>query len=138
MLSFAHPSGLNVATHILSKQMTQHMMASAVGTIVIVQEYDRIDPTALKQLMVNELTKDDVKLGAELTQSEATKTLRGGIKLNGLHGTLKSRTELKTFDVFSYGKDGRGVILVSFIDEEYRQADNAFVDKFWQTLVLKF
>jgi hypothetical protein len=138
MVTFDHPSGINVATQMLSKRITQRIMASAVGTVVIIQEYDAIEPTTLNQTMMNELTKNDLKLGAELTQSEAKKTLRGGMILNGLRGILKSRTAIKTIEVFSYGKDGRGVMLISQLNDDNKANDQAFVDQFWRTLALKF
>jgi hypothetical protein len=138
MVSFDHPSGINVATQMLSKRTTQRSMASAVGTVVVIQEYDSMEPTTLNQMMMNELTKNDVKLGAELTQSEAKKTLRGGMVLSGLHGILKSRTAVKTIEVFSYGNDGRGVMLISQLNDDNKANDQAFVDQFWRTLALKF
>ncbi len=114
------------------------MMASAIGTVVIIQEYETIDPTSLKQLMMNELTKGDVKAGAELTQSETGRNLPSGTKLSGLKGVLKSRKEIKTVEVFSYGTDGRGVLLMSMIADENKGTDQAVLDKFWDTLALKF
>jgi hypothetical protein len=138
MVSFDHPSGINVTTQMLSKRLTQRMMASAVGTVVLIQEYDTMDPTTLNQTMMNELTKNDVKLGAELSQFDAKKTLRGGVVVSGLHGVLKSRTAVRTFEVFSYGKDGRGVMLISQLNDDHKATDQAFVDQFWRTLALKF
>ncbi len=138
MLAFDHPGSLAVATHRLNEAITQHMMASAIGTVVIIQEYETIDPTSLKQLMMNELTKGDVKAGAELTQSETGRNLPSGTKLSGLKGVLKSRKEIKTVEVFSYGTDGRGVLLMSMIADENKGTDQAVLDKFWDTLALKF
>jgi hypothetical protein len=138
MLSFDHPSGLTVATQKLSNNITQHLLASAVGTVIIVQEYEGLDPTMLKQFMMNELIKDDVKIGSAFRQSDTAKTLASGIKLSGIEGVLKSRTELKTVNVLSYGKDGQGVILVTVITDDRKATDQAFLDQFWNTLALKF
>jgi hypothetical protein len=138
MLSFDYPSGLTVATQKLSENVTQHVLASAVGTVVIVQEYIGVDPTELKQFMINELTKDDVQIGSALTQSELTKTLNSGLRLQGIEGVLKSNIEVKTFDVLSYGKNRQGVLLVTIITDDRRPTDQAFIDKFWSTLILKF
>jgi hypothetical protein len=138
LLSFEHPTGLAVGTQEISKKLTQHLIATAVGSVIIVQEYESIDPTLLKQLMLNELTKDDVKVGATLTQSETSKTLSSGIKLLGLRGVLKSRAKVKTVEIFTYAKDDHGVLLVNAIEDDRSATDQPFIDKFWETLEFKF
>jgi hypothetical protein len=138
MLSFQHPGSLTVATQKLSKNITQHMAASALGTAIIVQEYDGIDPTTLVPLMVQELTKDDVKIGGELTDEPAERTLRSGLTLNGRRATMKLRKDLKTVEVFAYGQDSRGVLLVTIITDDNQQTDGELVARFWSTLGIRF
>jgi hypothetical protein len=138
MLSFQHPGGLTVATQKLSKNITQHMAASALGTVIIVQEYEAIDPTTLIPLMVKELTKDDVKIGGELTEEPAARTLKSGLTLNGRRAPMKLRKELKTFEVFAHGEDSRGVLLVTIITDDNQQTDGELVARFWDTLGIRF
>ena len=138
MLAFDHPSKLSVATHKLSGSIVQRMMASAIGTVIIIQEYSTLDPSSLKQLMMDELTKTDVKAGAEFAQSNVTKKLVSGAELSGLKGRLKFRKETKTIEVFSYAADGQGILLMTMISDDHRDTDQSIVDMFWDTLTLKF
>jgi hypothetical protein len=138
MVSFQHPGGLTVATQKLSKNITQHMAASALGTAILVQEYDGIDPTTLIPLMVQELTKDDVKIGGELTDEPAERTLKSGLILKGRRATLKFRKDLKIFEVFAYGQDSRGVLLVTIITDDNQQTDGQLIARFWNTLRIGF
>ena len=66
--SFVHPSGISVTKTDLGENITQYLMASALGTIVVVQEYGKMNPVSLNQLMLQEMTKESVQAGAELTQ----------------------------------------------------------------------
>lgn len=138
MLSFDYPSNLTVATQKLSDNITQHLLATAVGTMIIVQEYSGVDPTTLREFMMGELTREDVQIGAELVQSETVRTLNSGMTLKGLEAVVKSGVEVKTVDVLTFGRDRQGVVLVTIILDERRPTDQAFIDKFWSTLVLKF
>lgn len=138
MVSFQYPGGLTVATQKLSKNITQHMSASALGTAILVQEYDGIDPSTLIPLMVKELTKDDVKIGAELTDEAAERTLKSGLTLNGRRATVKLRKDLKTFEVFAYGQDSQGVLLVTIITDDNQQTDGELIARFWNTLAIRF
>jgi hypothetical protein len=138
MLAFQHPGSLTVATQKLSKNITQNMAASALGTAIIVQEYDGIDPTTLIPLMVQQLTKDDVKIGGELTDEPAERTLRSGLTLNGRRATMKRRTDQKTVEVFAYGRDNRGVLLVTIMTDDNQQTDGELVARFWNTLGIRF
>jgi hypothetical protein len=138
MVSFQYPGSLTVATQKLSKNITQHMSASALGTAILVQEYEGIDPSTLIPLMVKELTKDDVKIGAELTDEPAERTLKSGLTLNGRRATLKLRRDVKTFEVFAYGQDSQGVLLVTIITDDNQQTDGELIARFWNTLAIRF
>lgn len=42
----------------LGENITQYLMASALGTIVVVQEYGKMNPVSLNQLMLQEMTRN--------------------------------------------------------------------------------
>ncbi len=65
--SFVHPSGISVTKTDLGSGIMQYLMASALGTIVVVQEYGKMNPVSLDQLMLQQMTKESVQAGAELT-----------------------------------------------------------------------
>ena len=109
----------------------------ALGTIVIVQEYDALNPVSLNQLMLQEMTKVSVQAGAKLMQQPATRKLSDGTELTGLRATVKTRTDSTVYEVFSYGGDDRGVMFVTRIADENVKAEGPLIDKFWETLRLK-
>ncbi len=138
LLSFQYPSSLSVATQRIDDGITQHLVASALGTVVIVQVYEKLDPTLLIDLMLKQITQKDVTAGAELTRSSADKTLKSGLRLKGLRGITRSRLQSRTIEVYAYGREERGVLLVTIIPDENKGSDQTLIDSFWNTLTLKF
>jgi hypothetical protein len=137
IFSFVHPTSVAVAKTDLGDSVVQHLMASATGTLVIVQEYGSMNPVALNQLMLQELTKESVQAGGELAQEETTRTLADGKVVTGLKATVTSRTEKASYEVLGFGTTDQGVILITRIDDEYRASEESLLSKFWETLKIK-
>lgn len=133
-VAFVHPGDLSVASTVVGKGITQHLAASALGTVLIVQDYTTINPDGLAQIMVNELTETDVAAGGKLGVSPATRTLSDGKTLKGLAGSVSLKDGIKHFEVETYGKDGRGFVAISMIADDNRAAEQKNVDRFWETL----
>lgn len=135
--SFVHPTNVAIAKSELDTDISQYLAATALGTIVIVQEYSSMNPVKLNDLMLQELTKESVQAGGELTQEAATRKLADGKELAGLKATVKSRTDESLYEVFSFGADDQGLVLVTRIDRENVPVEGALIDKFWESLTIK-
>ncbi|WP_054310533.1 hypothetical protein [Mesorhizobium sp. 1M-11] len=135
--SFVHPSGVTVTKTNLSKGLDQHLMASAVGSMVIVQEYSDMNPVMLNQLMLQEITKESVRAGGKLTQKAGSRKLADGKVLNGLSATVKTRIDRVAYEVMSYGTTDQGVIVITSLDDDNAEADQPMIDRFWQSLKLR-
>ncbi|QPC91315.1 hypothetical protein [Mesorhizobium sp. INR15] len=135
--SFVHPSDISVTKTALGDHITQYLMASALGTIVVVQEYGKMNPVSLNQLMLQEMTKESVQAGAKLTQEPTTRKLADGKEMSGLRATVKSRTDSADFEVVSYGTTDQGIILVTRLDRENAPAEASLIDRFWESLKIK-
>lgn len=135
--SFVHPSDVPVGKTDLDEHITQYLMASALGTIVILQEYSTMNPVSLNQLMLQEMTKDSVQAGATLTQEPTTRKLADGREMTGIRGTVKTRTDSADYEVLSFGAADRGVIVVTRLGAENAKAEGPLIDRFWQSLQIK-
>ena len=134
--SFVHASDTSIAKTALSFG-TQYLMGSALGNYVIVQEYSSIDPTSLNALMLHQVTNDLVKAGGKLTEATANRKLADGMELTGLAGTVKSRSGSDSFEVFSCGRDERGVVVVTHLGDQNVEVERKMIDEFWKTLRIK-
>lgn len=135
--SFVHPSGVTVTKTNLSKGIDQHLMASAVGSMVIVQEYSDMNPVTLNQLMLQEITKESVQAGGKLSQKAGSRKLADGKVLSGLTATVKTRADRVTYEVMSYGTADQGVVVITSLDDDNAKDDRPMIDKFWQSLKLR-
>ena len=135
--SFVHPSDVAVTRSDLGDGVIQHLEATALGTIVIVQEYANLDPTSLNQLMLEEMTRDGVAAGAEVTQQPAARQTPGGKALSGLTATETGTSDVAEYEIVSYGASGAGVLVVTRIDRENLEADGPMLAKFWESFEIK-
>ena len=135
--SFIHPSDVSVSESDIGDGITQHLMATARGTIVIVQEYTSVDPSSLTQFMLQEMTKEAVAAGAQVTQQPATRKTPSGKTLSGLKAVEAGRTDTADYEVLTYGNSGAGLLVVTRLDREFAATDRAMLAKFWETFDLK-
>lgn len=133
--SFVHPSSIGLSRTDLGDGIIQHLMATAVGTIVIVQTYASSDPSSLKEFMLNELTRDGLAAGAKVERGEASR-LVGGVKLTGIKATETLNGDVADYEVFASGDGKKGILLVTRIDPENAKQDGHLIAQFWDTLKL--
>jgi hypothetical protein len=135
--SFVHPSGISVTKTDLGENITQYLMASALGTIVVVQEYGKMNPVSLNQLMLQEMTRETVQAGAELTQQPTTRKLADGKELTGLSAEVKMRTDTAHFEIVGFGLADQGLLFITRVAGEDAATEQPLIDKFWDSLKLK-
>ncbi|CAN7573205.1 hypothetical protein [Mesorhizobium sp. LjNodule214] len=135
--SFVHPSNISITKSDLSDSITQYLMASALGTIVLVQEYDKMNPVSLNQLMLQEMTKESVQAGGTLTQEPTTRKLADGKELTGIKATVKTRTDGADFEIVGFGLADQGLLFITRIGDQDVATEKPLIDKFWENLKVK-
>src|SRR5919197_2142971 len=131
MFSFVHPTNVAVTKTELDPHIHQYLMASALGTLIIIQEYGTMNPTSLDNLMLQELTKETVAAGGELTQQPGSRTLPDGKQLTGLTAKVKTNADTTDFEILGYGTSDQGVLVVTRVDESNAAKEGGMIDKFW-------
>ena len=137
MFSFVHPTSVAVSKTELDPHIHQYLMASALGTLIIIQEYGSMNPTSLDNLMLQELTKETVAAGGELTQQPGSRTLPDGKQLTGLTAKVKTKADTTDFEILGYGTSDQGVLVVTRVDESNAAKEGGMIEKFWESLQLK-
>ncbi|WP_192183822.1 hypothetical protein [Mesorhizobium amorphae] len=135
--SFVHPSNISITKSDLSDSITQYLMASALGTIVLVQEYDQMNPVSLNQLMLHEMTRESVQAGGTLTQEPTTRKLADGKELTGVKATVKTRTDSADFEIVGFGLADQGLLFITRIGDQDVATEKPLIDKFWENLKVK-
>jgi hypothetical protein len=136
-VSFEHPGALNVATSEISKTITQHLMASALGSLVIVQTYADLDATQLVDLMTGKMTESDVAGGATIDTKPLSRTLGDGRVIKGTRSILKSVGGEAIVEVMAIKQGQGGRMMITRIDPGVAPDEGTIIERFWQTLVLQ-
>jgi hypothetical protein len=136
-VSFQYPSQFNVATSEIDSGIYQHLMATALGTLVLVQTYPDMDATKLVDLMTGKMTDDDVASGSTRETTPHTRTLADGTELTGTRSTLKRVNDDEVVEVLGARKGRGGVMLITRIDKNTAPGEGAIIEQFWSTLKLQ-
>lgn len=134
--SFMHPGATGVSRSDLGAGVVQHMMATAVGSLVIIQTYEDIDPTNLTSFMLKEMTKDQLAAGAKLEQAPSARNVDGN-ELSGLKATETLGGNVVRYEILAHSNDDSGLMIITRIDPENLEEDGPKIAKFWETLKLK-
>jgi hypothetical protein len=136
-LSFQFPGNLSVAESQIDTDVRQFLVASATGTVLIVQQYDTINPSSLATLMMNQLTKESVAAGAKHERRDDELTLSDGTSMKGLFGTLVAPGDDYEIRVLTADIGRGGYIAISQWDKSSSPEDLAMVEMFWSSLKVK-
>ena len=132
--SFDHPSIFSPSRTDLSNGIHQTMMASPLGTLVMVQEYTTMDPSGLVDMMLNELTKEEAQYGYKITKRLAAKTLTDGTKLAGKMAISAYKGTEYIRQVLCYQARDAGLLIVTQFEKANSLEERQIIDVFWSTL----
>ena len=139
-VTFQHGKDVSVTSSDIEAGLKQHMMATNTGTLVLVQEYGDLDPRSLAELMLTQISKDDVK-GGKLSQLPGKRKLASGLSLDGLTASIAikkgKRHYTARYEVMTAGTSDHGIVAVTRIDDDLTSKDQQILDRFWETLTVK-
>ncbi len=134
--SFQHKSKYSPSKTDLGDGIYQTAMVTPLGTAVMIQEYDSLDPTGLVDFMVNEVTKEEKDYGYVVKSSPDSLTLSDGTKLSGKVVVSKySGSHIKRF-FYTYGKKDAGLLFMTQIDYEMAAEDEEVINHFFESLLI--
>ena len=135
-LAFQYPSGLSVSAREIDRGITQHMIATATGTMLILQTYDDINTTTLIDLMTGKMTDDDVSAGATRETKPHTRWLQDGSEISGTRTTLRASSDDVVVEVLAKRQGKGGALLITRHDVLSSPEDAGLIATFWSTLKL--
>lgn len=131
--SFSHRNSYRPTNQDLGDGIFQTTVITALGTTVIVQEYTELNPSGLVDIMIQELTKEEVDYGYELKKSDVSKTI-GKKELRGKEAVTSYKGAQWTRSVYVYGARDEGLLIVTIIEEDNVENDMHVIRDFWRTL----
>jgi hypothetical protein len=137
VVSFEHRSDLSVAATDIDRDIHQYLTASALGTLIIIQQYDTLNPATLTELMLKQLSADDLATGYTMDKSDFSRTLADGTVMKGLRANLKKKNDDVDLQVLATDSGDGGVIAMTRINRDMGAAEAPIIERFWATLKLK-
>ena len=137
VVSFEHRSDLSVATTDIERDIHQYLTASALGTLIIIRQYDTLNPASLTELMLKQLSADDLATGYTMNKSDFSRTLADGTVMKGLRANLKHKNDDVDLQVLATDSGDGGIIAMTRINHDMGAAEEPIIERFWSTLKLK-
>ncbi len=109
---FQYPSDVDVSVTDLGEGVQQVNVLTADGTGFFIQEFSNTQPGDIINLMMAELTKENIQRGYQAVEETFEKILRDGKLLLGRKRTLTYGGNVETYTVASFGAQNRGILLV--------------------------
>jgi hypothetical protein len=136
-LQFEYRGDLSVASTNIDTDIHQHLVASALGTLLIVQQYDKINPAMLTEFMLKQMTDGDVAAAAKLESTPYSMKLIDGTEMKGVKASIKSEKDDVSMQVLAADTGVGGVMAISRINNDMGKNDQPIIDRFWSTLKVK-
>ena len=131
--SFDYPSDLKPSRTQIIKGLHQTMLATPTGALVLIQEYSTINPSNNVDIMLNSVTKKKVQYGYKIRTTPIRKRV-GGILLKGKSAYLTYGKKWAKYEVYSYGKNKSGIIIMTMSQNTNNPQDKKMLDLFWKSL----
>ena len=137
VVSFEHRSDLSVAATDIDRDIHQYLTASALGTLIIIQQYDNLNPATLTELMLKQLSADDLATGYTMDKSDFSRTLADGTVMKGLRANLKHKNDDVDLQVVAVDSGDGGIIAMTRLNHDMGADEEPIIERFWATLKLK-
>lgn len=137
-ITFNYPSQFSVSSTKVDEDVEQILLMTATGNGLMIQVYGTVNPELMVDLMLNEVTQDDVSAGYKQTITEAQKIISDGTILKGKKAVLTLDSDTEEFVCLATGKRKKGIMVME-IRNYIEDADAAkMFSVFWKTLGIKY
>ena len=136
-LSFSYKKKFSLTESGIHEGVNQVLLNSALGTIVIVQEYSTVNPSGLTSFFLNELTSEERAAGFTQTTKPYEKKLSDTLTLKGIEAVVEKGEQKIQYIVAAHGTDKTGILIAVRLDQEFSKSDGELIENFWNTLSIK-
>ncbi|MEI9810327.1 MAG: hypothetical protein WDO16_22000 [Bacteroidota bacterium] len=137
-ISFNYPSQYSVSSTRIDEDVEQILLMTATGNGLMIQAYGTVNPELIIDLMLNEVTQDDISAGYKQTLTETQKTIGDGTVLKGKRAVLTLDKETEEFVCVANGKKKKGIMVMEIKNDADDTDAAKMFDVFWKTLKIKY
>jgi hypothetical protein len=135
-LSFEYSGQYTVASTPVDDTTKQHVVMTALGTIMLVQHYESEIPADLLTIMYDKMVEDEKAKGIAIEKSDLSRNIANGQTLKGVRAHYKADDDDVTIDI-TLTPSGKGGYLVMTMHDDYTSPEEKpMVERFWENLTL--
>ena len=136
-MSFEFPGQYSVATTQVDETTTQHIIVTASGTMMLVQQYSGSIPDQMLEVMFDTMVEEPKALGYEIEKTDLNRAISNQGVLNGVRAHYKGGDDDVTIDITSTTTKDGGFLILTMIDEASSQDEIPIIEGFWKSVTLK-
>ncbi|UOR06839.1 hypothetical protein MUN82_06980 [Hymenobacter aerilatus] len=136
-ISFQMPRSVSASKTTLEGNIQQIVVMNALGSGLLVQQYEAFDPAKLIDFMLDELSKEEVAAGHKRQDKTCTIKLADGKILKGKATELKNKKKSTSYQVVAWSGNDEGILLV-LLNNLDGSPDDVVNTKFLEMLTTDF
>jgi hypothetical protein len=136
-LSFEFPGQYTVASSDIDENIKQHIVVTAIGTMMLVQDYNGGIPPGLIEAMYAEMVEEPKALGLKIERTEIKRAIAGGKELEGVRAHYKGNGDDVTIDIIVTQAGENGFMILTMYDDLSDPDEKPIIERFWQSVTLK-
>jgi len=135
-IHFKYPSKFSVTKHKINDDILQIQINAGTGNLLLIQEYNGTDPTPFLDTFFNQVIKQFKNIDINRKNTFIKKTMKNGIILYGLNTQINTGLSRFKFEVYSYFKNKKGIIIFTGkgLNSELSKNKSEFFIKFWESI----
>jgi hypothetical protein len=135
-LSFEYSGQYTVASTPVDDTTKQHVVMTALGTMMLVQHFESEIPADLLTIMYDKMVEDEKAKGIAIEKSDLSRNIANGQTLKGVRAHYKADDDDVTIDI-TLTPSGKGGYLVMTMHDDYTSPEEKpMVERFWENLTL--
>jgi hypothetical protein len=136
-LSFDYPGQYSVASTVVDTGITQHIVVTALGTVMLVQNYQDGLPAGLLDLMYTQMVEEPKAMGLDIEKTELSRAISNKTELKGVRAKYRGGGDNVTIDIATAEVGTTGFLILTMNDESTSPDEKQMIEQFWQSVTLK-
>lgn len=113
LFSFSYLKGYQVSKTLIEGAAYQYIVIDAGGSGFMVQKYFTMNPSLMKEILLQEITKESKEYGYVEKREQYQKRLKSGQLVTVLKSTLTYKDEVNIYEVAALGGKDEGLVMIT-------------------------
>jgi hypothetical protein len=138
LFRFYYPKDFKISKLKIDSGIEQITILTAEGSGFLIQKYTTINPSGLNDMMLREITKENINYGYQLNREDYKRPLKSGQIIEINKADLSYKDKKTTYEIASFGRKDEGLIIITvLVDKNYSGQAKKVIELLWSSLIIK-